>query len=166
MLPPFVRKYLLTALEGTPDVLDGFLKTLPADDPVWDFRPAPARFTLREVVAHLADWEPIFLERMTRIRDESEPSLPDIDEGQLAIDRDYAHSDPQANLARFRQGRVTMLAFLRSLKEGNWERAGNYKREHPMVGGPVTLEAWVAQVVGHDGYHTQQVAQWLAAARR
>ena len=56
------------------------------------------------MLAHLADWEPIFLERFQRTRREAEPILPDYDEGRIALERDYAHSDPLANLARFRTG--------------------------------------------------------------
>ena len=66
MMPAAVRKYLLSALAGTPVVADRLLLDVHADDPRWDFRPEPDRFTLREVVAHLADWEPIHLERLTR----------------------------------------------------------------------------------------------------
>lgn len=159
--PQRTLDYLLPALAGTPDVLDGFLKAVPSGDPLWDFRPDPARFTLREIVAHLADWEPIWLERVTRTRDENQPSLPDVDEGGLVIEHDYAHSDPHESLARFRKGRVTLVAFLRSLQASDWERTG--LREGV---GPVTLVAHMVWTLGHDGYHTQQVAQWLEAGRR
>ena len=54
MLPSLARIYLISALEGTPDVLNGFLAPLGPEDQRWDFRPDPERFTLREVVAHLA----------------------------------------------------------------------------------------------------------------
>ena len=45
MLPSFGITYLLTALGGTPDVLDALLAKRHADDPVWDARPDPERFT-------------------------------------------------------------------------------------------------------------------------
>lgn len=166
MLPPFVRKYLLAALAGTPDVLDGFLKAIPDGDPFWDFRPYPERFTLREVLAHLADWEPIFLERMIRIRDEAQPDLPSYDEGQYVLENDYAHQSPQANLVRFREGRARMHAFLQGLDPESWERTGRFLMDGPANSQQTTLEAWAVEVIGHDGYHTQQVAQWRALARR
>ena len=166
MLPPFVRKYLLMALSGTPDVLDGLLKGIPDEDPLWDFRPDPERFTLREVVAHLADWEPIFLERMVRIQKETASSLLSYDEGQFALDRDYAHQSPQANLRRFREGRPRMVAFLRSLEASEWLREGRFVTNEAEPGEPISMEGWLAQVAGHDGYHMQQTAQWLAEGRR
>jgi len=160
MLPPAPRKYMLTGLAGTPDVLDGFLKAIPSSDPIWDHRPDPQRFTLREIVAHLADWNPIFLERLTRTRDENEPVLEDIDEGQIAIEHDYAHTDPQESLARFRETRTALVAFLNALPEPAWERVGI----RPPLG-PLPIYAQAVLILGHDGYHTQQVAQWLVSAR-
>lgn len=161
MLRPASRKYLLTALAGTPDVLDGLLQAVPTEDARWDNRPDPERFTLREIVAHLADWNPIFLDRLARTRDEAEPVLEDCDEGRIAIDHDYAHSDPHAGLKRFREGRAALLDLLRALPEDAWQRIGH----RPPLLGPLTMEAQAVVILGHDGYHTQQVAQWLAAAR-
>lgn len=159
--PPGVRKYVLTALAGTPDVLEKLLQGLASNDPIWDYRPEPQRFTLREILAHLADWDPIFRARLIRTVKEHEPALDDIDEGQVAIDRDYAHQDPIANLKRLRQGREATTAFLRGLNDEDWDRAAT----KPPIG-RVTVESQVALIVGHDGYHTQQIAQWLTAAGR
>src|SRR5437879_4197786 len=61
MLPVFARKYVLAGLTGSPDVLEALLKDVGPNDPAWDKRPDPERFTIREVLAHLADWEGIFL---------------------------------------------------------------------------------------------------------
>lgn len=157
MLPSAARKYVLAGLEGAPDLLEYLLTALPTDDPRWDYRPDPQRFTLREAVAHLADWESIFLERATRMRDENEPFIKDIDEGQVAIDNDYAHSDPHASLARFRAGRTALIAFLRALPEAAWERVG-----HRELVGSLTIEGQAVLILGHDGYHNHQVVQWLS----
>src|SRR5260221_4140057 len=156
MMLPVTRKYITTALSGTPDVLEALLKGRTSDDSLWDFRPDPERFTLREMIAHLADWETIFLERFQRTRSETEPFLPDCDEGKLAVERDYSHTDPLANLARFRTGRAALTEFLRSLEEADWERSG-FREPY----GLMTLAIQAAQTLAHDGYHTQQVAQWL-----
>lgn len=158
MLPAAVKRYLLAGLTGTPDVLDSLLNNLPPDDPAWDRRPDPERFTIREVLAHLADWEPIFLERLTRVRDhQPEPVLQGYDEGRIALERDYAHSDPLENLSRFRQGRTAVMLFLRTTEDADWQKAGR----HTEVG-PITLEQLAVLIVGHDGYHAQQIALWLA----
>ncbi len=155
MLPPVALRYILSGLEGTPDVLEALLHDVTPTDARWDTRPDPDRFTLREIVAHLADWEPIFLQRIERIRDEDMPLLADVDEGKLAITNDYAHSDPRASLSRFRSGRANLLATLRALPPEAWPRMGNRDTI-----GILTLENLVSFILGHDGYHTRQVAQW------
>lgn len=161
VLPAFGTTYLLTALGGTPDVLDALLVHQIADDAVWDARPDPERFSLREIVAHLADWENVFLERLVRTRDEQTPMLPIVDPERLARERDYARHDPHQDLARFRAGRERLVGVLRALEPAQWERAGQIVRGDPPVSHRVTLEAWAVQALAHDGYHTQQVARCL-----
>ena len=156
MLPPTALYYLLAGLEGTPDVLETLLYDLKPDDARWDARPDPERFTLREIVAHLADWNPIFLNRIEQIRDEDKPFLADIDEGAIAVQNDYAHSAPHASLARFRADRATMLTTLRALPTDAWERVG-----HRDTIGFLTLENMATFILAHDSYHTRQTAQWL-----
>lgn len=153
MLPEHVRYYLLAALEATPELLEAALDGL--TDEAADRRPDPARFTLREMTAHLADWEPIFAERMRRTRDEDEPTLPGYDEGQLAIERDYAHADWRAKLAEFREGRARLLALLRGLQPDHWDRVA-----HRTEIGPLTLEGQAVLVAAHDMYHLRQATAW------
>jgi hypothetical protein len=155
MLSPVARQYLLYALQGTPDVLEALLQNVQN----WDFTPDPERFTLREIVAHLADWEPVCIERFTRIRDEDEPHLPSWDENAKAIEHDYAHSDPHEQLILFRERRATTLDLLRAMPEDAWTRIG-----HREVVGAISIESQVTVMLGHDGYHTQQIAQWRQAS--
>ena len=159
MMPPVVRKYLISALSGTPDVVERLLKDVHADDPRWDFRPDPQRFTLREIVAHLADWEPIHLERISRIQEEENPILPDMDEGKMALDNDYSHSDPHGSLEWLRGGRQKLVQQLDMMNPEQWTRPGFRETI-----GDITIEVLVAFIVAHDGYHTRQVAQWLVLA--
>lgn len=160
MQPAYVKKYFLTALNATPEVLEAFLKNIPLDDPRWDRRPDPERFTLREIVAHLADWDPIFTGRMELTVKEELPYIPDMDEGQVALDHDYAHQDPLAALSRFRTARAALVVFLTGLTDADWSRVA-VKEIH----GPVTLESQAVLILAHDGYHMEQVVQWLDAMK-
>lgn len=160
MLPTQTRKYVLIALAATPDILEGLLQGYASDDPVWDVRPDGKRLSLREITAHLADWEPIVLDRVTKMRSQSQEELKHFDVEQRVIECGYAQSDPQANLHLFRAGRSALIAFLDSLQDGEWEHAGYRERI-----GPMTLEVQAVHALGHDGYHLQQAAQWLTAGR-
>jgi predicted nucleic acid-binding protein len=154
-----VRKYLLISVGASPSVLAELLKGVSVEDPLWDISPDPERFTLREVVAHLADWEPIHAERIQRILAEETPTLDDMDEGAMALERNYAHQDPLANLQRYAEGRKALLSLFKSLSEEQWQRAGI----RPPVIGHITIEQMATLVLAHDGYHFQQVVEWLSA---
>lgn len=159
MLLPLMRERLLTALAGTPDVLDGLLRSVKPHDALWDRRPDPDRFTLREALAHLTDYEAVWMERLRRTREEEQPELPPVDRDRLAVDHDYAHSDAAQSRAAFRRQRTELVEYLRDLRPEDWQRVGHWAGPG---GGPLTLEEQAAFVVIHDGYHTQQVAQWTA----
>ena len=156
--PPSARNYLIKALAGTPDVLGCLLKDLGPDDPRWDYSPDPLRFTLREMVAHLADWEPIWQQRIERTRDESRPFLPSIDEGDIAVSGDYKHRDPLKSVDLFRAGRANLVKVLNSLSNSDWEKLA----EREFVG-PLTMQMMAGYILSHDGYHLHQVVEWLSS---
>lgn len=160
MLPPFVHDYILTTLTGAPDVLERLVAGVAPSDPVWDRRPDPARFTLREIVGHLADWNGVFLDRITRTRDENEPGLQSRKPEDVAQETESFQTAPADSLARFRTGRVEMMPVLRALELAEWERFGTILG-HPVASGAISIEAWIVQIAGHDGYHFQQIAEWL-----
>ncbi len=155
MLPERVHNYALQSLAGSPDVFLALTRGMTDEEA--DRRPDPARFTIREAIAHLADWEGVFLKRMTDTRDTDNATLQGYDEGQWAIDHDYAHSDWQTELERFREGRARCLEFLRALSPAQRARIGQHTEA-----GPITLEEQMLLMTVHDGYHLAQVAQWRA----
>lgn len=150
---PGLRKYLLSALEATPGILEHLLHGLCNEEA--DFRPDAARFSIREVMAHLADWDAIFLERLQRTRDEEEPLLEDLDEGQLAVERDYAHADLLEQSRIFRERRAQTVEFARTLSPHEWQCPCQHQRV-----GRLTLEALATLIPLHDAYHLQQVVEW------
>ncbi|MBS1723888.1 MAG: DinB family protein [Armatimonadetes bacterium] len=155
-MPPAegVRNYLVTGIEGTPAVLKSLFADWREDDARWDERPDPERFTMREMIAHVADWDPIFLQRVSRLRSEDNPMLESVDEGELAKERDYASQSPTQNLRRLEGSRPELVALLRSMSESEWDRVG-----HRGGIGDVTMFDLVVTILGHDGYHTKQAAE-------
>lgn len=151
----FTRKYLMQGLAGTPDVLTRLLAGVRPGDPRWDVRPDPARWTLREITAHLADWEGIFVERIGKILGEDNPGFGHVDVTQRGLDQKYQLSDPSLNLSVFRERRSDLLATLAELSDEEWLRTC---QRHI---GPMPLEEMAALILGHDGYHLHQVVEWL-----
>ena len=144
----------MQGLAGTPIVIDRLLSEAATQD--YDRRPDPERFTIREVMGHLADWEGVWLERARRMATEDNPHLQGYDEGQWAIDHDYAHMEVSEQIERFRAGREQLNRFLNSLKPDDWQRPCRHDEW-----GPSNIEAMAVLVLGHDGYHTRQIAEWL-----
>ena len=155
---PYGKNYLFTALEAGPELLETMIEGLTAEEA--DLRPESERFTIREAVAHLADWEPIFLGRMKRICAEDRPKLVSIDEGQLAIDNEYDKTDPQLELKRFREGRQTLIAFLREREDSDWRRIGDH------FIGELSLEAMAFLPAIHDAYHLKQINDYRKIAKK
>lgn len=159
MLPAPVRKYLLAGFAATPVVVDRLMAT--AGDVDFDHRPDAERFSTREMLAHLADWEPIWLGRFQRMMDEDRPLLQGIDPDEVAVQNRYAEVDPHEACQRFREGREALVAFLEALTPEGWERPACHSQW-----GDITIEQLAILVLGHDGYHTQQLSEWLVASAR
>jgi uncharacterized damage-inducible protein DinB len=153
-MPPYVRKYLIDhALNATPGIIARFCANIP--DAIADQNQGHDRFTLREVLAHLADWEPIWLERIQRIVQEDMPVLPNIDEGKMAELNGYKTTPVDVSLASFTKGRAVLVEFLQSLPDGAFERSCI----RPEVG-TITIKDIATLVLAHDTYHIAQLAQY------
>lgn len=144
-------KYLVPGLRATPVVLARLLADLtPAQT---DARPDPERFTVREVVAHLADWEAVCHARLQRTLQEDSPELPNWDEDEAAVVGRYDQSDIAERLAVFTERRAATVALLEACAPEDWRRTS--RRD----GSPSDLLGMAAIHLGHDGYHLEQIAR-------
>ena len=157
-MPPAnpVARHLHHCLTATPAVLRALLGALPADSDFWDLQPDPDRFTPREVLAHLADWNPIFRDRIALMLAEDHPTLPRIGEDRLPIEHDYASQDPLKSLDRFCAGRAELVEKVKALSEVDSVRVG---RREDM--GDITVADQVVLVAIHDAYHAREIAEYL-----
>ncbi len=151
-----LSKYIISGLEATPTVLDQLLRW--QNEETFDKQPDPERFSLREVICHLADWEGVWLERMRRMASENNPELPSYDEGQWAIDHNYKEANAYEQIEKFVEGRQALVAFLKDLAPEQWERTGIHSQW-----GPISIASLATLVIGHDGYHAKQIVEWLNA---
>lgn len=156
---PYAISYLFTALKAAPELFENLLQGLTSEEA--DYRHDPRRFTIREIMAHLADWDEIFLERLKRVRDEDNPTIEGLDEGELAQLHNYAISDPHQQLTLFRQRRARLVGYLRELETRDWSR-GCLRPEI----GSTNMEEMALIIPLHDTYHLLQVTEWLTAARK
>lgn len=150
----FVNPYLVGAIAAAPVIFERLLGHVP--EAALDARPDPERFTIREVMCHLADWEPFFLERLQGTVSADDYRIVAYDEGQLAIDHDYAHQDVGAALARFKAGRERYCAYVATLDGAALDRTAYHPERGRLTAGDL-----IAIVVGHDVYHIEQISARL-----
>ena len=156
-MPPYIRKYLIDeALSATPGIITRFCKGIP--EHIADQNQGADYFTLREVLAHLADWEPIWLERIQRIVQEDSPVLPNIDEGKIAELNNYATTPVEVSLEKFTSGRSALVEYLQSLPSEAFARSGI----RPEIG-TITIKDIATIVLAHDTYHIAQLARYTDA---
>jgi hypothetical protein len=155
MLPEYYKRYQLIALAGAPEVLSALLDH-PEDSHLWDLLHEPERFTLRESLAHLADWEPVARGRILKCLAEDKPFLTNWDEDQAAIDGGYYKLSPLESLEVFAKERQETVAVVSALKDEEWARPG--VREGV---GELSIERQVNLIIAHDGYHFKQVVDLL-----
>jgi uncharacterized damage-inducible protein DinB len=161
-MTPFRFERLIVALEGAPDVVDGLLDYKELDDPLWDFRPYAERFTLREIVAHLADLEEVWIDKFVRTRQTDRTEFERFDTSQKVMDNNYAASNPKERCAVYRSRREELASILKSFAGEDWGKVA----VNPLPLGEITLEDQANFVVVHDGYHTGQIAQWIRLGNR
>jgi len=148
------NRYLMIGLAKAPAAMSRLINKIDPDR--YDEAPDPDRFSVREAIAHLADWEPIFLTRLQAAVDNPGSSIPDIDEGEMAILGDYRSRDPRAEAERFAQGRREVIKYLDSIPKEKWANTV----VHPERGS-MTVYDWANCIVGHDVYHIEHFTEYL-----
>src|SRR5919198_320069 len=147
----------LDLLEVTPDILRGLMCELSEEDSRW--KPAPDRFSVAEVLAHLSHSEShCYRLRVDRFLKENLPEL-EADDAQMHLDL-YRDRDPEDEFAHFEEQRQTNVEFLRSLSA---EAAGRRAR-HPEAG-EITLAEMLHEWALHDIGHIRQIAELVRARK-
>jgi hypothetical protein len=117
-----------------------------------DFAPAPGRWTIRQIVAHLADAELVGAHRLRQVIAEDEPTLVAFDQDRWAAHLDYSRRKPKTSLESFRRVRAENHELVKDLPEAAWDRAGNHTEN-----GRVTLLRLVEGYAAHAESHARQI---------
>jgi hypothetical protein len=152
---PYFRAYLFAALAETPRILRHVVGDITGEQA--DARVDPERFTLREAVAHLADWETVLLDRVRRIAEEDKPVLPNIDEWERGLEKGYSKTDWRSQLDLLESRRAEFIAYVQALPPATLARTGI----RPEIGEISIMD--VAQLIPiHDVYHIKQAREYLS----
>src|SRR5688572_28257081 len=111
-------------LEATPEILRGLMTELSDEDARW--KPAPDRFSVAEVLAHLSHSEGhCYRLRLDRFLAEERPEL-EPDEASFYLDL-YRDADPEESFEQFVEHRERNVEFLRGLEPSAGERVALHK---------------------------------------
>jgi uncharacterized damage-inducible protein DinB len=116
-------------------------------------RPVPGKWSTLEVVCHLADFEPIYADRMKRVIAEERPQLIGADEKRFAAALAYHERDLEEELTLIERTRGQLARILRTLTPEALRRAGVHNER-----GPRTLEDLLTGANNHIAHHVRFIA--------
>jgi uncharacterized damage-inducible protein DinB len=117
-------------------------------------RPGPGKWSIQELVVHLADSDAIAIDRMKRILTEENPPLLYADETAY-VDRLYSHDQSLEDaLLLFDVGRRQFARVLRKLSDADGKRQGTHNKR-----GPVTVDGMVKSYIDHVDHHLKFVTE-------
>ena len=124
-----------------------------------DARPAPGKWSAREIAHHLADSEMTSAIRLRRLLAEDRPLIQGYNQDEFAR-RLYYDRPIRASLDAFRSARETTALILERMTEAEWERDGTHSES-----GRYTVERWLEIYAQHAHNHADQIRRARAAAR-
>ncbi len=162
--PQEYRKRMLGLLEGrnplklqsaTPKKLERLLKGVPGAK--LRRRPAPAKWSIAEIVTHLADAELVVGYRIRITLGAPGTPIQAFDQDDWVVALHYDKRDARDSLAQFRALREANLRLLKALTPAQWKQYGIHAER-----GEESIELIVLMMAGHDLNHIGQIERILA----
>ncbi|HEY3965991.1 MAG TPA: DinB family protein, partial [Planctomycetaceae bacterium] len=117
-------------------------------------RPVAGKWSTLEVLCHIADFEPVYADRMKRVLAEDNPLLlsgdPDLFQARLA----YTERDASEELAVIEAVRSQMTRILATLSEQDFSRTGKHSAD-----GPLSLRVLLERITNHIPHHLKFIQE-------
>jgi len=123
-------------------------------------RPAPGKWSIAEIVSHIADTELVGGYRIRAILGAPGTQIIGFDQDAWVTALHYDKRDLKKSFEQYRALREANLALLKSLTPEQWKQHGVHNER-----GPETVETIVKMFAGHDINHFQQIERILAAKK-
>ena len=117
-------------------------------------RPIPGKWSIHEVVCHIADFEPVSTDRICRVIAEENPTLIGANETLFAKALAYDARDFEEQLRLIEILRSHTARILRTLPEAAFQRVGVHSED-----GPLTLEKLLVRVTKHLPHHVAFIVE-------
>ena len=142
-------------LELTPGMIRSLLIGLTPEQIVW--KPAPDRFSIAEILAHLADCEhAAYAVKFEQFAGEGEPALDPYDTDGMVARNAYSGRDAIESLEDFAAQRTKNLDRVRELAD---------RTLHHRKAGPISLTNLLNECAYHDLGHVRQIAELVRALK-
>lgn len=136
-----------------------------AAGPEFDFKSAPEKWSVRQIVAHLSDTEAVNVTRLRQILAEDNPTLIAWDQNAWANRTNYDKRKPSQALETMRILRADNYELLKDLPPEAYERAGTHSER-----GRLTLLDLLRGSAEHAEKHAAQIrdvrAQYKASRQK
>jgi hypothetical protein len=147
----------LEQLEATPAILRGLMCNLSVEDTEW--KPAPDRFSVAEVLAHLSHSEDhCYRRRVDRFVREELPMF-EPDDAAMYLDL-YRNANAEDAFNHFEKHRESNVEYLRTLPRNAGERRAWHEEA-----GEITLQQMLHEWTMHDLGHMRQIAELVRARK-
>lgn len=124
-------------------------------------RPAPDKWSVTEILAHLADSDLVLGYRIRHVLGASGTAIHGFDQNAWAKVLDYGKQNPALSLETLRINRKRLVHLLKSLPSGHWDFHGIHSER-----GKETVTRMVEMLAGHDVNHLKQIKERLGRGRR
>lgn len=146
------RRKMLESFGRAPALLSTFLRQMPKK--MWLFKPAPDRWSIHEIILHLADSEASSYMRCRLLIAEPELAIADFDAARWAGNLGYFHQSTREALEIIRRLRKMTYQLLVAVPEAVWSNTVENPKE-----GAISLEVWIERQERHIPHHIEQMRQ-------
>lgn len=123
-----------------------------------DWKPSPEKWSIKEVLAHLADGEVILGARVRFVAAMDNPPLPGYDQDLFVSRLGIEKVDARELFEAFESMRALNVGLLERLPKEAFARSGLHAER-----GPESIQKMVGMYAGHDVLHEQQIERTLEA---
>jgi len=149
-MTPAERQQRIDQYERGPRRIHDALHLVPDEAVKW--RPAPGKWSIAEILAHLADAELVVGFRLRLMLASNGTPIQAFDQDAWAETFSYNRRDPRVSIETFSTLRKNNLRLLTSVPRRLWENYGQHSER-----GKETVDHVMRMMAGHDLNHLQQL---------
>ena len=141
----------LEAAEKSPKLIAAAVSGLP--EKTLRFKPAPDKWSIIEILGHLADMEIVLAYRMRQMLADDNPAIAPLDQEKWAKNLGYEKENPSELVAAYGLNRYGNLRLLKRLSVADLQKGAF----HPELNRKMTVGEIVERIAAHGPNHLEQI---------